>query len=84
MEIVGGFSPAQVEARHYCLLQKRRSLYSGYILMLLQQAWGEGAIGAVKLGRPGTPDLTSGQCLSFSVAFLLPLPLALKNAKFRR
>lgn len=35
MEIVGGFSPARVGTKHYCLILKRRSLYSGYILMLL-------------------------------------------------
>ena len=45
---------------------------------------GRGSHGAVKLGRPGTSNLTSGQCLSLSVAFLLPLTPALKNAKLHR
>lgn len=68
MEIVGGFSPARVEARHYCLIQKRRSLYFGYILLLLYLGCygrhGEGSHGAVKPGRAGTFNLTSGQHLS--------------------
>lgn len=69
MEIVGGFSPAQVEARHPCLPQKRRSLYFGYILMPLNLGCcarhrGEGSgPGAVTSARPGTSNLTSGQHL---------------------